>query len=129
MHRSLRWWLPLAVVTVVMSLGCSKEVAAPRTQDAIGLAPLITGAPGARQVDGEYIVVFKDNVADVSASVGELGQRHGFKARFSYAHAIKGFAGKLAAPATPATPAGRRRRCAAPVPPGLRTTPDSAPDR
>ncbi len=80
---------------IVMSLGCSQEPSAPTGVVSSGPAPLITGAPGAQPVEGEYIVVFKDNVTDVTASVDELSRLHGFKAGFAYAHALKGFSGKL----------------------------------
>jgi aqualysin 1 len=99
MNRSLRWLIILGLAAVAMSMGCSQEPVAPPGQGMTVQAPLFNSTPKANYVNGEYIVVFKDDVPDVSASVGELSKKHGFKADFSYAHAIKGFAGKL----TPAT--------------------------
>ena len=95
MDRSLRWLLFLTLAIVAVSLGCSQEPVAPTQQHLSLQAPLFNSNPNSKYVSDGYIVVFKDNVPDVTASVGELGKRHGFKADFSYAHAIKGFAGKL----------------------------------
>jgi len=39
--------------------------------------------------------VFKDAVADVDGEVNQVGQNLGFKADYTYKHAIKGFAAKL----------------------------------
>ena len=98
MNRSLRWLIILGLAIVAMLLGCSQEPVAPPGQNLTVQAPLFDKTPNAKYVSGEYIVVFKDNVPDVSANVGELSKKHGFKADFTYAHAIKGFAGKLTPP-------------------------------
>jgi subtilisin family serine protease len=45
----------------------------------------------------DYIVVFRDTVADPAAKTGRLERAHGFASRFSYAHALKGFAATLSA--------------------------------
>ena len=95
MERSLRLLFLLGLAIVAMSLGCSQEPVAPTQQDFSLQAPLYNNSPHAKYVSDGYIVVFKDNVPDVAGSVDEMGKQHGFKADFSYSHAIKGFAGKL----------------------------------
>jgi subtilisin family serine protease len=44
---------------------------------------------------GDYIVVLKPDVADVAGVVGQQEKQHGFKAKFVYSHALKGYASKL----------------------------------
>ena len=95
MNRSLRMLIILGLTILAMAMSCSQEPVAPPGQGITAQAPLFNSTPKANYVSGEYIVVFKDNVPDVSASVGDLSTKHGFKAEFTYAHAIKGFAGKL----------------------------------
>ncbi len=94
-NRSLRWPIIIALALAAVFMGCSQEPVAPPGQSLNVQAPLFNSTPKADYVAGEYIVVFKDNVPDVPASVGELSRKHGFKTDFTYRHAIKGFAGKL----------------------------------
>ena len=49
----------------------------------------------ARAVPGEYIVVFKNEVQDPATLAETLIRAHGGKHRFTYTHAIKGFAAAL----------------------------------
>lgn len=51
-----------------------------------------TDARSARAVDGQYIVVFNDRVADVPGLARSLAARQGGEAFFIYEHAVKGFA-------------------------------------
>src|SRR5947209_9248952 len=46
---------------------------------------------------GSYIVVFKDSVSDPGAVAAAEGKAHGFKARFVYSHALKGYAASFSA--------------------------------
>jgi subtilisin family serine protease len=48
-------------------------------------------------VPGQYIVVFHDDVANPADLASDLGRRYGFTLRKSYQHALKGFAGRMAA--------------------------------
>jgi subtilisin family serine protease len=58
---------------------------------------LTTGqqAERARTVPGQYIVVFRDTVADVPGLAFGLAAAHGSSPRFVYEHALKGFAAEL----------------------------------
>lgn len=50
-------------------------------------------------VSGQYIVVFSENVADVSGLARQLTEAHGGRLLFTYRHAIRGFAAALPEPA------------------------------
>ncbi|MDP9312374.1 MAG: protease inhibitor I9 family protein, partial [Chloroflexota bacterium] len=47
------------------------------------------------KVPGQYIVVFKDSVADVAAKVDAVAAQHGLGVQRIYSHALKGFAAKI----------------------------------
>ena len=99
MRRSSPWLLVLIALTVIFA-GCSKnpsQIMAPdRAQvRASGPAPLLVHAPGPNTIQGAYIVVYKDAVADVDGQVNQAGQQLGFTADFTYKYSIKGFAAKL----------------------------------
>ena len=53
-------------------------------------------------IDGQYIVVFKREVAEPAALAAQLAQQQGGRLLHSYSHAIKGFAARLPAPAVAA---------------------------
>lgn len=46
-------------------------------------------------IPGQYIVVFKDQVADPDALSGDLGRAHGFSTIYRYKTALKGFLAQL----------------------------------
>jgi len=62
-------------------------------QLATPVAPVYTKVGSA--IDGDYIVVFKDAVADPLAKADEKILRHGAKAKYKYDKALKGFAATL----------------------------------
>lgn len=93
MPSSLRSLVVGAVLTG-LAVGCADRVTDVSPPEA-PLAPLFSKAPGARYVDGSYIVVFKRSVANVDGQVEEIGRRFRIKSAFRYQRAIKGFAGKL----------------------------------
>ncbi len=99
MRRSSPLLLAVIALAIIFA-GCSKNpsqlMAPDRAQvRASGLAPLLVHPPGPNTVQGAYIVVFKDAVADVDGQVNQIGQNLGFKADFTYKYTIKGFAAKL----------------------------------
>ena len=53
-------------------------------------------------IPDQYIVIFKDNVADVKSLAHELAELHGAEIRYIYESAIKGFSGTLSARAVEA---------------------------
>lgn len=99
MRRSSPWLFALIALAVIVA-GCSKNpsrITGPGGAQlrASGPAPLIVHPAGPNTVQGAYIVVLKDAVADVDGEVNQIGRNLGFKADFIYKHAIKGFAAKL----------------------------------
>lgn len=77
---------------------CSESSSSPLTPVspeglAVPIAPLL--AKGGSAIQGDYIVVFKDGVADPLSKADEKLLRHGAKAKFKYDKAIKGFAATL----------------------------------
>jgi serine protease len=72
---------------------------------------LTSDAAAAIQVDGGYIVTFDDSVRDAPGLARALAGAHGAAPRFTYRHALKGFAAPLSAAAASALashPAVRR---------------------
>ena len=67
---------------------------------AFALASLFLGAAqGAPPGVGDYIVVLKDGGASPAQIASEHGRVYGFKARFVYSHALRGYAATLPEPA------------------------------
>ncbi len=54
-------------------------------------------AAGAKGIPGQYIVVFKDSVADSEAESAAMERTHGLVRTHVYGHALKGFAGNIPA--------------------------------
>jgi len=67
----------------------------------VALAVLFAWSGAARPVGaaspGSYIVVFKQDVANVDSVANEQGKQQGFRPDFVYGHALKGYAAKLSA--------------------------------
>ena len=62
------------------------------------VAACVMSAMGAASASaGKYIVVLKDSVGDPGAVAAAEGKAHGFKARFVYSHALKGYAASFSA--------------------------------
>jgi subtilisin len=62
----------------------------------VALVCALAPAAGAQQpAQGRYIVVFDDSVPSVNRETDSQERRRGFKARFRYGHAMKGFAATL----------------------------------
>jgi aqualysin 1 len=94
MHRHSLRLLLTGVALTGFVVGCSDQTTDP-TEPQSTMAPLLSKAAGGKYIDGAYIVVMKQSVANVDGQVNEIGQRYGIKSDFRYKHAIKGFAGKL----------------------------------
>jgi subtilisin family serine protease len=94
MNRHVRWILIAGLAVAALVLSCSDEPLTPSLNDTTK-APLINNVVGAQYVDGAYIVVFKDNVANVEMSIDDVGNTNGFVAEHRYASALKGFSGRL----------------------------------
>src|SRR5262245_22254618 len=82
----------------LLAVGCSKQSSRITGLDpgtSAGRAPLISRAASRNAIEGAYIVVFKQTVADVDGVVGDVAAKHGISAQFRYKYALKGFAGRL----------------------------------
>jgi len=94
-------------VFIFLNLGCTKEFQKDSSSDiqlnsiANGNAQLENTPAGARIIKDAYIVVFRDDVADVDQLTEALSKQGGFKARFKYNYAIKGFAATIPEQALP----------------------------
>lgn len=100
----LRQMLPLFAFFALM-LGCSKDLSETSSDNSFTNGLSSSGAQventpaGARVIKDAYIVVFKDDVADVEQLTEALSKQGGFKSKFRYKHAIKGFAATIPAQA------------------------------
>jgi subtilisin family serine protease len=94
MHRSFRLLIIVGMMAAALLAACSEQPSAPDKQSNIQ-APLFNKTPGAEYLNDEYIVVFKDEVANVDSDVNAIVKTHGFTADHRYKSAVKGFAGKL----------------------------------
>ncbi len=74
------------VVRVSVALGLTFAVALAAISSAAA-APA-----GSQKVPGQYIITFKDNVADVDGLTGRLAAQHGLGVLHTYKSALKGFA-------------------------------------
>jgi subtilisin len=61
------------------------------------LAPASAAARGDDTVPGQYIVVFKGSVRDANRATDDQERAHGFRARYRYGRALKGFTARLSA--------------------------------
>ena len=71
------------------------RIAAPDQLRAPGAPYFSKGTTG---IDGDYIVVFKDDVVDALSKADAKVLKHGATAKFTYDKAIKGFAATMAHP-------------------------------
>ena len=77
-------------------LAACRDVPAPVAPDgSIPVNESMASAQAADAIPGEYIVVFNNDVADVSGVATRLLNRHGGASLFTYHRALKGFAGKI----------------------------------
>ena len=65
-------------------------------------APVAQRAAAAQAIPDAYIVRFADDVGDVRGLAGRLAAASGASVRFTYEHAVKGFAARMPAPAAAA---------------------------
>jgi subtilisin family serine protease len=87
-----------ATLAALALAACSDSPSAPLTPGAperlsVFQAPLYS--KGASGIDGDYIVVFRDDVANALSKADEKIAKHAGKAKYRYASAIKGFAATL----------------------------------
>lgn len=90
-HRVLGPLVGLALA--FFAFGINGALAQPQSFGTAGTA--VARPQGA--VPGQYIVVFKDGVADPRGLAAVMGRRHGFRVQHSYQTALKGFAARMPA--------------------------------
>ena len=82
----------IALVLVPIALAACQDAPAPTAAPDDAPAALLR-SPNA--IPGEYIVVFRDGVADAPGLARQLTAAHGGTLRFTYTHAIRGFSASL----------------------------------
>lgn len=96
-----RLMLGVSGLVTIALMGCADELMDPGSTfnptrvdaEAPAMASLPTQAEKAAGIQGKYIIVFTDDVADVSGLARALAQQNGGSADYVYTAAIKGFAG------------------------------------
>jgi subtilisin family serine protease len=83
-------WLGVALAIA----GCSNDDSLLGTTSNVPDAPSASRA-SARVIPGAYVVVFRDEVANVPARARALAAEHGGTLRYTYTAAVKGFAAEL----------------------------------
>ena len=87
--------LSFGVLAALLVSACQDSPEAPRLAPRAVSSSAAVEAQGARPVLDEYIVVFRDDVADPGAEARQLAAAHGATIRFVYSRAIKGFAAHM----------------------------------
>ena len=87
----------ISAVAVTFALAACEQSPSPLapTSTRILLPNQAVSVATARAVPGQYIVVFKNEVADPATLAQTLVRAHGAAHRFTYTHAIKGFAAAM----------------------------------
>src|SRR6266568_8931686 len=87
--------LTLSLMAVIVAAGCQEA----RTPTATGrdarLSAEVGRAPSANVIPGQYFVVLRPAVQDVSAIARDLVAAHRGTLRFTYTHALRGFSAEL----------------------------------
>ena len=84
----------LPAVALFVFAAC-QDTSAPDGSAAPELATAAAPAPQAQVIGGRYLVVFNAGVADAPGLARRMAAAHGGRIRFTYEHAIKGFAAEL----------------------------------
>lgn len=93
-------WRPWAAAVLVAALSLTLTTPGAAEQGATGVAPGGTSSqppPDADVVPDQYIVVFNDDVSDVSATATSLVDQHRAGLRHVYDSALKGFSAHMSA--------------------------------
>ena len=95
-----------SIVLLAVVAGACSDPASPRLDPAdVPERPVFSQAPtsdDAQTIPDQYIVVFRDEVADAPGVARRLAAAHGSDVRYTYQHALKGFAGRMSAQAAAA---------------------------
>ena len=83
-------------LVVVALAACSESSPSPATSPTqLGAPQAPVFAKGDKGIDGDYIVVLKDDVADPLSKADEKALKHSARLKFKYDKALKGFAATL----------------------------------
>ena len=85
----------LAAISLAACTDSSTAPLAPVSPEQLSLPVAPFYAKGAAGIDGEYIVVFKDQVLDPLSAADDKLRKHGGMKKFVYDKALKGFAATL----------------------------------
>lgn len=91
--------LSYGVLAALLVSACQDSPEAPRLAPRAVSSSAAVAAQGARPIVDEYIVVFRDDVADPGAEARQLAAANGATIRFVYTSAIKGFAAHMSSAA------------------------------
>jgi subtilisin family serine protease len=97
----------LAAAATMLVAAC-QDTSGPPILGPAAQQPSFGSEPAAGAIPGQYIVVLRGTVADVSGVARELLTRHGGSLRFTYGSAIKGFSANIGADAALAIAADSR---------------------
>jgi subtilisin family serine protease len=93
MKRSLAPLLAVVALAACSDAPQSRLETTSPTQAGVPQAPVFS--KGDDGIDGDYIVVFKDDVADALGKADDKAQKHDSKMKFKYDKALKGYAATL----------------------------------
>jgi subtilisin family serine protease len=92
----------ILTVTALVALAitaCSDQGTNPVTPDTAPVDEVFSMARAGEVIEGSYIVVFNDDVADVEGKAKEKALKKNGKLKHTYKHALKGFAAELSSEA------------------------------
>jgi subtilisin family serine protease len=96
MHSTNVRRLAPAVLAALTLAACADPTMAPRaTAPALARGAEAESPPAGRPIPGQYIVVFRDDVADVDGKVKDKLLKTNGRLKHAYKAALKGFAGEL----------------------------------
>ncbi len=91
--KALRWPVVFSMALLIWSCGESEQFSPMQPSSSPTEAAL--QKPSSQIIPGKYIIVFKDDVADVTNLVAQLAKAHGAAVEHVYRHALKGFSANL----------------------------------
>jgi len=91
--KALRWPVIFSIAFMVWSCGESEQFAP--MQPSSTSTEVALQKPSSNIIPGKYIIVFKDDVSDVTGLVSQISKAHGAAVEHVYRHALKGFSANL----------------------------------
>ena len=87
----------LLTLSTLALAACAEPTVSPSEtrMERVDEAPLLAKAPAGEAVEGQYIVVFRDDVSNPHGKASEKVKKSNGRLKFSYGSAIKGFAAEL----------------------------------